>query len=516
MRERSTHEGAVGAQALPERAEPRWLVMLLAAMLLGALVIFAWRNLPYTGLWYDEAVQFWISRGVNPFSAPGAEPGGVMAVIRENGRANLDPGGFSLLLHTWMEGGTHPLWLRVLPFGLFLAGVAAMARLGWAWRSSPLFALLSAAVPLGYPLILYHATEVRAYTMEFAGVVVGCLLLSRLQAGAGITGFALTGAALAVFMSSRYSYAIFTAAMCLVLAHGVRSDRGRLLALGVPILVGAAFVALGFSLQRWRLTADGGMFVRYLVPATAAGKPLRDLLTALAWNLLSPVGIPITLAALVVLLPARWRARYCAGLLGIGASRQSRAIYWLAPGVLALSAVLWRWHPWDVTRKWSLFLHALSAVLTVRIVADILAWLDAPGRSGRWTRVACATVSALVVIGLSFHVATQRRLHSNDLTAVLQYLERASLAPGSVAVTIPPYPILRYMCEQGPFFGRLPYPEAFRLPHDGGPRPLVGPETRFLIAYGRPPRVVTDGGVSVWTVPSWPAHLYAVASPRLR
>ena len=38
---------------------------------------------------------------------------------------------------------------------------------------------------------------------------------------------------------------------------------------------------------------------------------------------------------------------------------------------LALSAALWRWHPWDVSRKWSLYLHALSAVLALRIVADI-------------------------------------------------------------------------------------------------------------------------------------------------
>jgi hypothetical protein len=512
-----------GAKA-PERAAARWLVLLLAAMLLGALVTFAWRNLPYAGLWYDEAVQFWISRGVNPFAAPGGEPGGVRAVIQENSRANLDPGGFSLLLHLWMRGGTDPRWLRILPFGLFLTGIAAMARLGWVWRPRPLFAMLSAAVPLGFPLLLYHATEVRAYTMEFAGVALGCLLLSRLQAGAGIAGFALTGATLAVFMSSRYSYAIFTAAMCLVLAHVVRSGsagdararRRRLLALGLPILLGTAFVALNFSLQRWRLTAEGGMFVRYLVPATAAGKSWGDLLTALARNLLHPVGIPVTLAAVVVLLPPRWRARCPARFLGIGASHESRVTYWLAAGVLALSLALWRWHPWDVTQKWSLFLHALSAVLTVRIVADVLAWLDVPGRSGRWTRAICTTGCALLAIALSAHAATKRRVHSNDLTAVLQYLEREPLAPGSVAVTIPPYPVLRYMCEQGPFSGRLPYPAAFRLPHAGGPQPLVGPETRFLIAYGRPPRVVTDGGVSVRTEPSWPAHLYAVARPRLR
>ena len=73
-----------------------------------------------------------------------------------------------------MRGGADPVWLRALPFGLFLGGLVAMARLGWAWRPSAAFALLGAAVPLGFPLIVYHATEVRPYAMEFAGVAVAC------------------------------------------------------------------------------------------------------------------------------------------------------------------------------------------------------------------------------------------------------------------------------------------------------------------------------------------------------
>ena len=78
-----------------------------------------------------------------------------------------------------------------------------MAGLGWAWRPSAAFALLGAAVPLGFPLIVYHATEVRPYAMEFAGVVVACLLLQRVSAQPTVAGLTLTGTTLAVFMSSR-------------------------------------------------------------------------------------------------------------------------------------------------------------------------------------------------------------------------------------------------------------------------------------------------------------------------
>ena len=504
-------------------AEPWGVGAVLAAVLLGALAIFAWTNLPYAGFWYDETMQFWMSRGTDGFTAPGTDGDGrVRSVIRQNARGNLDPGGFSLLLHVWMRGGTAPWWLRSLPFGLFLAGLLAMGGLGWAWRRSVTFAVLGAAVPLGFPLLLYHATEVRAYTMEFAGVAVGCLLLHRLQAGASIPRLAVLGTALAVFMSSRYSYTIFAAAVCLVSAPSVwaggeRDGRARLwriLALGGPVAAGAAFVALNLWLQRGRMTYHGGALIEYLSSSTAAGKSAGGLVRAAAANLLSPAAIPVTIAAVVALVPAGWRARLPAGLRAIGASPDSRAVYRLAPAALALSVALWPWHPWDVTRKWSLFLHALSAVVILRLAADVAAWaLPAPPRPGcgaAWARAAGTGFAALTIVGLSLHAATQRRTHSEDLTAVLSQLETMSLTHGSVAVGVHPYPTLRYLCEYGPFVGRLPYPASFRRPY-GGRHAGIGPETRYMIAYERPDALGRlHPGFTLRSEPSWPAHLYRV------
>jgi hypothetical protein len=506
--------------------EGSWpLAVLLTAALLVALTLFAHRNLPYAGFWYDEAVQFWVSRGVDPFAAPGRPPGGTVAVIRQNGRANLDPGGFGLLLRVWMRGGLDPAWLRTLPFLVFLGGLAVIARLGWVCRPSPVFALFSASLPLAFPLLRYHVTEVRAYTMEFTGVVLACLLLCRAGARPSAGNLALTGITVAVFMSSRYSYAIFAGAVCLVLApviwggptRDLGARRRRLLAFGIPVLGGGAFVAANLWLQRGRLIGWGGAYVEYLAPATAAGKSVGHLATAVGANLLSPVAIPVTLAAVVALTPARWLARSPAGRLGIGASPEARLLYRVSLATLTLSAVLWRWHPWDVSRKWSLFLHALSAVMVVRLAADILGELtsgrrtDAAARTGRRARAVAPAVMALVVLGVSLHAATQRRAHWNDLTAVLSYLERVPLGAGSVAVGVHPYPILRYLCEHGPFVGRLPYPEAFRLPYRGGPESVIGPQTRYLIAFeGAHERARLYAGADLRADSSWPAHLYAV------
>jgi hypothetical protein len=501
--------------------EPRWVGVALAVLVLGALGIFAWRNLSYTGFWYDETMQFWMSRGTDGFTAPGTRGDGrLVSVIRHNGRANLDPGGFSLLLSVWLRGGTDPTWLRSLPFVLFLAGLGVMARLGWLWRRTALFAVLGAAVPLGFPLLLYHATEVRAYTMEFLGVTVGSLLLHRLQAGLTLRGLTLLGIVLAVFMGSRYSYAIFAGAAALVVTPAIWSEGEpssrvrfrRILALGGPLAAGALFVALNLWLQRGRLTYHSGALIEYLTPATASGKSVPALLRLLASNLLSPVAIPVTVAALVALVPASWRARLPVSLRGLGASVEARALYRLAPTVLLLSAILWPWHPWDVKQKWSLFLHALSAVLLLRLVADVAgsgSSSSVPERRRAWVRAAWTIVPVLAIVGLCLHAATQHRVHWNDLTALLRHLEGMPLAPGSVAVAGHPYPTLRYLAEFGPFAGRLPYPGSFGSPN--GIRAVIGPETRYVIAYVSAEALARmHPGSRFRSEPSWPTHLYRV------
>jgi hypothetical protein len=374
-------------------------------------------------------------------------------------------------------------------------------------------------VPLGYPLLLDHAAEVRPYTMEFAGVALACLFLHRAAIRPTAGRLAALAVTLAAFMTSRYSYTIFAAAVCLALAPILwpgSGGKGRawlrpLLAFGGPLLVGLVLVGLGLWLQRRRITFQGGALLDYLTPATAAGKPVGHLARALAWNLLSPVAIPVTLAAVVALLPERWRALAPGGLLGIGASPEARLMYRLAPGALALSAALWRWHPWDVSQKWSLYLHALSAVLALRIVADLLVWLETQGWTGRRARLAGAAGTALLVVGLSLHAAAHERSRWNDLTAALRHLEGVPLSPGSVAVEVHAYPTLRYLCEAGPFVGRLPYPAAFRLPSFDGPRPLVGPGTRYFIGYERPHVLArTHAGFDFRSAPSSPRNLYAV------
>jgi hypothetical protein len=152
----------------------------------------------------------------------------------------------------------------------------------------------------------------------------------------------------------------------------------------------------------------------------------------------------------------------------------------LSLAAIVISALLWRWHPWDMTEKWSLWLHALSAVAIVRLVSFVLSWAAPPNASGFEADARLAAVIGMGILALDLRLATYRRA-GNNLAPVLAFLERAAPAPGSVAVETHWYPTLRYFYEYGAFVGSPLYPSAFRLPNWTGPKPLVSPQTRYLV-----------------------------------
>jgi hypothetical protein len=65
------------------------------------------KNLFTPYLWLDEAGQFWISKGLNHQSPPLSKENGLNEVIINNKYKNLDPGGFSILLHFWTYVSNH-------------------------------------------------------------------------------------------------------------------------------------------------------------------------------------------------------------------------------------------------------------------------------------------------------------------------------------------------------------------------------------------------------------------------
>ncbi len=522
------NEDSSSAPATPDSGSPAsagrksrfsWSVacLLLAAVAWGCFMV---RNARWDGFWYDESVQYWISRGVDAY-APPLQPTGTLAdVMKHNGIANLDPGGFSVMLYYWLKVSRGPEWQRVLPLLIFAVGLAGMGWLGWRWGRSLLFAAFGAMVPAAFTILMEFAFEVRAYSMEFTGVVCACLLLDLLLEKPRAARCVVGGLVVGLFLWSRYSFALVAAVMGLVFAWCMLRRKGdastRLMAVVLLATsmgaVGAAMIYWGFLPQyRDRITYNGGELLRYLEPLQATGAAARPLYMSVLRNLFLPAAWPITIGALLALaFFPRWMSAERAAAF----RERSAPFYLMALGTVALTAALWKWHPWDMGTKWSSYLHALSAVVVVRLAADILILLkERGGNTSACLRGSQATMVALVCI-LSVQAVRYHRTRGFGILPALQYLDRMTLKPGMVGVETGLYPTLKYYYEGGPFTGRAYYPDAFRLTRTDDPKPVMSKRTRYLIA----PHLLPDlkkvfPGVEFSTERKLPRLLYRVQPP---
>jgi hypothetical protein len=446
-----------------------WLaVAVLGAFEFAALGAFAAWHLWRTGFWFDESDQFWVSLG--SLGPPLSPLGSFRTVILANAVANLDPGGFTIIVWLWLKFATSEVWQRALPFIFFLLGMGCFGWLGWTRRRSIPFAVLSSLVPACDPLLLDYATEFRAYSMEFAGIAIGCVLLDRVTSGPDMRPALLAGVVFALFLGSRYSFGLFTAAAFFALAVTTFTDKSidrrqaavRLAAFAAPIAIAATVIfRVSFLPQyKYNIVNDFALF-QYFAPSTAGGKSWDYIMEMLARNLLGPYGMALTLSALLgaaLLTPRRWRER-----LGVDQLSQEDAMFGaLSLAALVLSALVWRWHPWDLTHRWSLWLHGLSAVALVRLAAGVLAWVAPPSLSGIASDARITAVIIVGILALDLRLATHRR-GGETLAPVLAYLERAAPSPGSVSVLPRWYPTLRYFYEYGAFAGSKLYPSSFRF-----------------------------------------------------
>ena len=464
------------------------VVALVAALLLAAAAVLATHNLGYTGMWWDEAAQFWVSQGLSGYSAPFSGPSGLRDVLRMNRLENLDPGGFSVLLHGWTTFGRGLAWLRALPFAFLVLALAAVGVLGWRLTRSAPFALAAASLPLLYSAPLYFGLEIRAYSMEMAGLALGVLALVLARESQSAAAAWRLGFTCAVFLSSRYSFALVTLALAGAYWQGCarrasRTKRARgLLALLLPVLVaglGTWWVTLGHQL---RPGMTGGALGIASPAYTRAAVLLHnsDRFDLLRRNLLAPAALPITFCALaVVFLRRRVYARLSATCGDPARLERSRGLYTMlytfiiGLQVVSAAASAAGAYPWDITTRWSAYLVMLSAIAAVVLAAEArslaLAGLRRrqEGRPpGRPVPRLGAGLAVLVVVLASVHA--MRHLQSvegpyrTDVTRQIRLLPPVP-APHSVFVAFYEVPTVRYLFEYGPLAGRPEYPTSFRF-----------------------------------------------------
>lgn len=472
--------------AMRQRALRAAGVVLAAMLLASGGVALAVHNLANAGMWWDESAQFWVSQGLSNYSPPFAERRSLRDVVRANCRENLDPGGFSLLLHAWTALGRGLTWLRALPFAFLLLAAAALGALGWRLTRSVCFALAAGSVPAMFPAVLYFGFEIRAYSMEMAGIAVGALALVYALERPSPGRAAALGVVCAAFLSSRYSFALFVVALaCAFAATVVRGPAGakmrwrRLAALLLPI---AAAAALG-----WRVTLRHQWWPEMRSAPLGVGSPAYTRGSVLGHsghdaallgrNLASLPALPLTVCALYVALARRRLWTRVAGPAQDAPAERARrifsALYAAILGTVAASVVasLLGVYPWDIASRWSAYLVMVAALAVVVVAAEAVALgriaLERRPAAAAVARRAAAALAFAVVAAASAHALAYRYVvrdpHRAGVAAQIDRLPVASLRDRSVFVRFYQAPVLRYLYEYGPYAGRGEYPASFRF-----------------------------------------------------
>ncbi len=180
-----------------------YLLVITGIYIITFLVISG--NLNIHNLWYDEAGQFFISKGLNHDSDPLETEKDLMFVVENNASYNLDPGGFTILLHFWSKISNSHLWLRILPFLFFIGTVLSFIYISHLWFKNLEIAILMGFIPILYPLALKLGFEVRAFSMESLATIISVIALEKLKWKITYKHLFLWSCVFSLFMTSRYS-----------------------------------------------------------------------------------------------------------------------------------------------------------------------------------------------------------------------------------------------------------------------------------------------------------------------
>ena len=185
--------------------------------LMCALVVvyFSYVYITEPYLDYDQAGQFWISRGLNHYSAPFSAEGNLWDVMLNNRDYNKDPGGFSFLLFLWEKGGTNYVYLRVLPFLFFVLFCLSVAKIIYKATSKMFFSVVAFSLPFVLPVFTNRVAELRAYSMELLGTSLIVYLIMCYKEKLTYRRLLLLSLSQCLFCTSRYGFIVVSFALSL-------------------------------------------------------------------------------------------------------------------------------------------------------------------------------------------------------------------------------------------------------------------------------------------------------------
>ena len=181
-------------------------IVLVLIIWIATVVLFAKHSIGNPNFWFDESGQFWIAKGLNHYSQPFAPEGGLTQVLKNNAKFNLDPGGFSIILHFWTILSTNHNFLRSLPFLFFVIAMIVVFKLSTLWKSQNHLVYFGGFILLSSSLLKQYAFELRPYSMEMLTTIIALYFCYKIPDILNSRKYALfSGSLLALLLTSRYS-----------------------------------------------------------------------------------------------------------------------------------------------------------------------------------------------------------------------------------------------------------------------------------------------------------------------
>lgn len=166
---------------------------------------------------YDESGQFYISKGLCHYSNPYSPYSGIGDVLKYNKYFNMDPGGFSVVLHFWSKISNSYIWLRLLPLLFYLLALYFSYKSLIISGCKRSYSLLLISLFLVTDPFVSVSCQLRAYTMEMFGIAISLWFLVKYNKMFTEARLFLLSVILCIFLTTRYDFIIYTFAFSIIL-----------------------------------------------------------------------------------------------------------------------------------------------------------------------------------------------------------------------------------------------------------------------------------------------------------
>lgn len=379
----------------------------LALVLFGGAIVY-FIAATRSGLWYDEAIEYYYSR-----CAVGPVPGGLgTQSMYERIVSTYQPPLYNVLMFLWLRLFDSEIGFRSAGILITLLGASGMALaveglLGGGALRRP-WGAAGAALYLLNPAVAYYALECGEYNLMLCTLCWALRFWVRARAGATGGGSLLGFYALSCLAVCSQYGAVFTVvpmAVALFLSAAARGDRrsAGLVASGAAASVAAVGVPLLAFFLLPQMAGQGSAAVSH-APVFARGNPIVDFVVGGGSSVLSlftfglvgrAVALPLLVLSALGLLPLIRSRPEVGRLLAVAAC--SFVLYYLL-----VACSLYGYNYWDgrtgTHNLGGRYLLFLVPLIVASLVAGLAGFVRSfPGLFGRAGRLCAALVLAACV-----------------------------------------------------------------------------------------------------------------------